>query len=80
MSDAVQEEHEWPCFACDDGMVRLVSKPYETTGGKGKPLTIPDVPIWTCDTCGDESFDANGSRIIQEAREAAGAKYPRRNK
>jgi YgiT-type zinc finger domain-containing protein len=77
MSDVVHAENEWPCIECDDGMVRLVSKPYETTGGNGEPLTIPDVPIWTCDTCGDQSFDANGSRIIEEARIAAGVRYRR---
>jgi YgiT-type zinc finger domain-containing protein len=77
MSDAAQEENEWPCVECDEGTVRLVRKPYETTGGKREPLTIPDVPTWTCDACGDESFDKNGSRIIQEARIAAGVKYRR---
>jgi YgiT-type zinc finger domain-containing protein len=75
--DSGGAENEWPCFECDDGTIRLVRKPYETTGGKGEPLTIPDVPIWTCDTCGDQSFDKNGSQIIQEAREAAGVKYRR---
>ena len=75
--DSGGAENEWPCFECDDGTIRLVRKPYETTGGKGEPMTIQDVPIWTCDHCGDESFDANGTRIIEEARIAAGVKYRR---
>jgi YgiT-type zinc finger domain-containing protein len=75
--DSGGAEDELTCFECQIGTIRLVSKPHETTGGKGEPLTIPDVPIWTCDHCGDESFDKNGSRIIEEARIAAGVKYRR---
>jgi YgiT-type zinc finger domain-containing protein len=77
MSDAIYTENEWPCFECDDGTLKVVRKPYETTGGEGKPLSVPDVPFLVCDTCGDELLDCNAQRIITEAREAAGVKYRR---
>jgi hypothetical protein len=75
--DSGESEDGWACFECNDGTIWRACKPYETTGGKGEPLTIPDVPTWTCDHCGAESFCANGSRIIEEARIAAGVKYRR---
>lgn len=74
MSDA---EDTLACFECDDGTLKVVRKPYETTGGEGKPLSVPDVPFLVCDTCGDELLDNNANRIITEARIAAGVKYRR---
>jgi hypothetical protein len=77
MSDAGETEDELACFECDDGTLKVVRKPYETTGGEGKPLSVPNVLFLVCDTCGDELLDSNANRIITESRIAAGVKYRR---
>lgn len=75
--EAVDLRRPVRCFECENGILRTILLPYETTNGRGELLIVPAVPHEVCDKCGDICFQATASRMIEAARVATGVKYRR---
>ena len=53
-----------PCFECEEGKLLPVLEDYITAHPKLGTVTIPDVPLLRCDSCGDTVIgDAGNNRI-----------------
>lgn len=57
-----------PCFECQDGYYEPVRQTYVSQLSDGSFLTVPDIDILTCVRCGDECFDSENSKKIDNAR------------
>jgi YgiT-type zinc finger domain-containing protein len=67
-----------PCFECD-GTLEVEYQTY-ITKLNGLEYAIKDVPVHKCDTCGQESYSAEASRVIEAALPERPMRGPRRLK
>ena len=63
------------CFECGEGEYEKVVKDYKGTFGIKSnsqfygSFVVPDIEILTCNKCGDECFDSENSKKIDEVVE-----------
>lgn len=55
-----------PCFACEAGTLRCERRDHTFQHPKLGECTIPAVPVWVCDTCGEQSIGDEGNRLIED--------------
>lgn len=67
-----------PCFDCD-GTLKVEYQIFNTKVN-GVEYIINDVPVHKCDTCGQESFSAAASSVIEAALPERPMRGPRRLK
>jgi len=67
-----------PCFDCD-GTLEVEYQIFNTKVN-GVEYVINDVPVHKCDTCGQESFSAAASSVIEAALPERPMRGPRRLK
>ena len=56
-----------PCFECEDGKLLPKRQDYNTILPDIGEITIPNVPMFCCDQCGDLLTDQEGDQFIQDA-------------
>lgn len=54
------------CFACEAGTLLCERRDYTFQHPKLGECTIPAVPVWVCDTCGEQSIGDEGNRLIDD--------------
>jgi HTH-type transcriptional regulator/antitoxin HigA len=58
------EPESIPCFECEEGILLPVMEDHTTVHPKLGTITIPDVPMLRCDSCGDTVIGDDGNNRI----------------
>ena len=59
-----QTEAAMPCFECEAGTLVREYRPHPLQHPQLGEFTIPAVPVWVCDTCGEQVIGDEGNRLI----------------
>lgn len=54
------------CFACEAGTLRCERRDQTIKHPKLGECTIPAVPVWVCDSCGEQSIGDEGNRLVDD--------------
>lgn len=54
------------CFACEAGTLRCERRDHTFQHPKLGVCTIPAVPVWVCEACGEQSIGDEGNRLIDD--------------
>ena len=62
------KKYSMECFECENGKYDIIKCDYDTsffTNGILEKHTIPNVPMYVCDKCGDRCTDDIGCKYIE---------------
>lgn len=68
---AATDPQAMPCFECESGTLHPVTLDHSTSHPKLGEITIPGVPMFRCDSCGDTVIGHEGSARIDAFLSAA---------
>ncbi len=54
------------CFECESGILLAVREPFTTRTSEGLEITIPDVAMERCDSCGDTVLSGEATAYVNE--------------
>lgn len=66
-----------PCFECDGGILLPVREPFTTRTSEGLEITIPDVPMERCDSCGDTVLSGEATAYVNDYLDRAVSRLSR---
>ncbi len=55
-----------PCFECSGGILLPLREPFVTHTSEGLEITVPDVPMERCNSCGDTVLSGDASTYVND--------------
>ncbi|MGL4399920.1 MAG: type II toxin-antitoxin system MqsA family antitoxin [Luteolibacter sp.] len=66
-----------PCFECDGGILLSVRESFTTRTSEGLEITIPDVPMERCNSCGDTVLSGEATAYMNDYLDRAVSRLSR---
>ena len=66
-----------PCFECDGGILVSVREPFTTRTSEGLEITIPDVLMERCNSCGDTVLSGEATAYVNDYLDRAVSRLSR---
>jgi YgiT-type zinc finger domain-containing protein len=66
-----------PCFECDAGSLLPMCEPFTTHTSEGLEITIPDVPMDRCNSCGDTLLSGEATAYVNDYLDRAVSRLSR---
>ena len=55
-----------PCFECEGGILLPICEPFTTRTSEGLEITVPDVAMERCNTCGDTVLSGEATAYVND--------------